>query len=712
MPRPYDVARPDPVRSSAVTTPETYADLGEAAWRWVLDQVRWDDEARGSRSRCRTTAGRRRTATGCTAGSAGSRTSSRRSARRGRGPTRSGASRTGSPTRIRGEPADHDGVLATSTDWSATSACCRARGRRGGAGRSPGWRSSPTDDGWEQPWLESPPFAPHSRINDATLGTAVTCSARSGRTGTATPGAEALATPRRRHPARRGRADRGRHQLAVRPAALHRRRAARARDREMPNWSHGLAGIAAALAVAGAELGRPDLVEAARSGAEHLVTLGDTSDGGFVVPHVIPDQPDMDEVTYTWCHGPTGTSLLFTALEHAGRRPRSPGRRRRSGSAAACTASAPPASPSGCAPASGTTTAAAAAPPASATSSSTPGSGAAWTTTSSSRRSSATRSSSGPCVDGDRACWRFTEHRNEDPLLPPGVGWMQGTAGIAAYLLRLAGSSARDVRRPLSRASTPGGTCRDRTSPHLRVRRRGLRALPPRLSRTRWSRGAGVRRASRRDRTGDRRGHRQGDAGVREPRRARHRHRPGRRRCSPSCGGRCPAVRTVRATFEEVPLTTTYDLVYAAAALHWTRPEGRWERAAALLEPGGVVASFGAPRDLADPVVEEALRVAGTPWLQDDRRAVTRRHPGGQRPAVAEHGAGCLGAVHRRHPGRARAARPRCPRATTSGSCRRSPPSSSLPPADREAALASILDALPAEVDVVGDIRLHLARRA
>jgi hypothetical protein len=40
--------------------------------------------------------------------------------------------------------------------------------------------------------------------------------------------------------------------------------------------------------------------------------------------------------------------------------------------------------------------------------------------------------------DGDRACWRFTEHRNADPLLPPGVGWMQGSAGIAAYLLRLA----------------------------------------------------------------------------------------------------------------------------------------------------------------------------------------------------------------------------------------------------------------------------------
>jgi hypothetical protein len=41
-------------------------------------------------------------------------------------------------------------------------------------------------------------------------------------------------------------------------------------------------------------------------------------------------------------------------------------------------------------------------------------------------------------VDGDRACWRFTEHRADDPLLPPGTGWMQGAAGIGAHLMRLA----------------------------------------------------------------------------------------------------------------------------------------------------------------------------------------------------------------------------------------------------------------------------------
>ena len=36
------------------------------------------------------------------------------------------------------------------------------------------------------------------------------------------------------------------------------------------------------------------------------------------------------------------------------------------------------------------------------------------------------------------ARWRFIEHRQDPPLLPPGTSWMQGAAGIAAFLLRLA----------------------------------------------------------------------------------------------------------------------------------------------------------------------------------------------------------------------------------------------------------------------------------
>jgi trans-aconitate methyltransferase len=54
-------------------------------------------------------------------------------------------------------------------------------------------------------------------------------------------------------------------------------------------------------------------------------------------------------------------------------------------------------------------------------------------------------------------------------------------------------------------------------------------------------------------------------------------------------------VKTVQAAFEDLRSGESYGLVYAAAALHWTNPEGRWSRMAALLEPGGVFASFGGP---------------------------------------------------------------------------------------------------------------------
>ncbi|MBP0456893.1 class I SAM-dependent methyltransferase [Streptomyces montanisoli] len=77
-------------------------------------------------------------------------------------------------------------------------------------------------------------------------------------------------------------------------------------------------------------------------------------------------------------------------------------------------------------------------------------------------------------------------------------------------------------------------------------------------------------------------------------------------------------VESVRAAFEEVRTDTGYGLVYAAASLHWTQPEGRWPRVAALLEPGGVFASFGGPVGLADPAVAEAVRAARAPFLQSD----------------------------------------------------------------------------------------------
>lgn len=77
-------------------------------------------------------------------------------------------------------------------------------------------------------------------------------------------------------------------------------------------------------------------------------------------------------------------------------------------------------------------------------------------------------------------------------------------------------------------------------------------------------------------------------------------------------------VATVQAAFEDLRPGARYGLVYAAAALHWTSPDGRWSRIAALLEPGGVFASLGGPVRLAEPAVEEAVRTARAPFLESD----------------------------------------------------------------------------------------------
>jgi hypothetical protein len=205
---------------------------------------------------------------------------------------------------------------------------------------------------------------------------------------------------------------------------------------EMPNYSHGLAGVATVLARAGVVLDDPSLVEAARRGAEHFVSLADPAlleRGALAVPRRIPWKPDMDEYTWNWCHGPAGSLALFEALADAG------------------------------------VTDVAGDPP------------AAWlerclealrTSGIPERRHPGFWDNDGRCcgtagvgsavlphdpvfaltladalaerahVEGDRAYWRFVEHRADEPLLPPGVGWMQGAAGIAGFLFEVSALSA------------------------------------------------------------------------------------------------------------------------------------------------------------------------------------------------------------------------------------------------------------------------------
>ncbi|MEU4197085.1 lanthionine synthetase LanC family protein [Kribbella sp. NPDC026611] len=206
---------------------------------------------------------------------------------------------------------------------------------------------------------------------------------------------------------------------------------------DMPNFSHGLAGTAAVLAVAGVELERPELIEAARLGAEQLVTLGINDDKGFRVPRVIPwAERHGDEYTYNWCHGGAGTALLFSALEYA-EVPRVAGEptklwRRRCLDGVRYSGIPERLHPGfwdndgRCC--------------------GTAGAGDAfldaWQRDGDKDDLEFAVRLGDALVDrayreNDHAYWRFVEHRNDDPLLPPGVGWMQGAAGIAAYLLRL-----------------------------------------------------------------------------------------------------------------------------------------------------------------------------------------------------------------------------------------------------------------------------------
>ncbi|MCY4725507.1 hypothetical protein NYO98_04380 [Nocardioides sp. STR2] len=416
---------------------DTYADLGEAAWRWVLDQVRWDDDGPWIPVSVPHEGGPPeddRDGMHSGIGGLAHVLAEVREARRWTDEERRLAN--GIAARIRGNLATtamysyFDGLVS---DLGVLSAL-RVDGAAEAVARLAELMEA---DGWEQPWMVPPRFAPHTRINDATLGTAgnllgAVWAHRSG-----TPGAADLAHRAADLLLAEGEATEAGTTWPFVPHRFTEAVRAERGEQEMPNWSHGLAGIAASLAVAGAELDRPDLVEAARSGAEHLVTLGDTSDGGLVLPHVIPRDPDHDEVTYSWCHGPTGTSLLFTALEHAvvtevaGETPAQWQRRclhslRTSGiperlhpgfwdNDGRCCGTA--------------------------------GVGDvvldAWQLRGVDDDLAFAQVLGDALVEraiveDDRACWRFTEHRNDDPLLPPGVGWMQGTAGIAAYLMRLA----------------------------------------------------------------------------------------------------------------------------------------------------------------------------------------------------------------------------------------------------------------------------------
>jgi SAM-dependent methyltransferase len=169
-------------------------------------------------------------------------------------------------------------------------------------------------------------------------------------------------------------------------------------------------------------------------------------------------------------------------------------------------------------------------------------------------------------------------------------------------------------------------------------------------------------------------------------------------------------VKTVQAAFEDLRPGESYGLVYAAAALHWTNPEGRWSRMAALLEPGGVFASFGGPVQLADPAVEEAVRAARTPFLDSDEVPSPDGTPPGhdmQWPGTelqrSEWFADVQQSVIERR--LTMSARDYVGHLSTISAYLE------LPISEQEQVYSRIMQVLPETVEIAADITVHLARR-
>lgn len=168
-------------------------------------------------------------------------------------------------------------------------------------------------------------------------------------------------------------------------------------------------------------------------------------------------------------------------------------------------------------------------------------------------------------------------------------------------------------------------------------------------------------------------------------------------------------VTTVQAAFEDLPPTPAYDLVFAAASMHWTDPDGRWAKVAGMLAPQGIFACFGGQRELADPHVRDRVEAVRCLYLDDDDIP----SPDGT-PADSP----------MQWPGTELAASPLFDDVRQTTIDRRTIMDANdyvghlstvsaylqLPEPLRREALDAILEVLPARVEMVGELRLHLAR--
>jgi lantibiotic modifying enzyme len=83
--------------------------------------------------------------------------------------------------------------------------------------------------------------------------------------------------------------------------------------REMPNFSHGTAGVAYFLATLYQETRDKEFLDAALAGANYLLSIADKQGDYCLIYH--DDAPEGKRLFYlSWCHGPAGTARLFYRL--------------------------------------------------------------------------------------------------------------------------------------------------------------------------------------------------------------------------------------------------------------------------------------------------------------------------------------------------------------------------------------------------------------
>jgi lantibiotic modifying enzyme len=83
-------------------------------------------------------------------------------------------------------------------------------------------------------------------------------------------------------------------------------------ERNMPNFSHGTAGITYFLASVYADTKQKEFLDAALLGAKYLLSIANTEGDQCLIFHADPD--GKDRYYLGWCHGPAGTARTFYRL--------------------------------------------------------------------------------------------------------------------------------------------------------------------------------------------------------------------------------------------------------------------------------------------------------------------------------------------------------------------------------------------------------------